>query len=336
MKHFLYSVSLVLLLTVSINKDQSPRTRIFDVSKAFAATYIDPSSMDVTTPSGFANYARYTYYLVNGDSEEYYSDAGAGFLGMVNNFTAADGFGGVMAGLGYETCNDIPTSGSATVNDDGMNIGITFKAGTHTVPSHFGSDAGQTYTKGIAIKLNGTTTFNMEFKCDAASTVVSGYLLLDYELLAGAPTKFEISFQKDTSTNAVYLDFVTVQGIKMIARFATANGVDFKLYQVFINNGGGGGNALAVRGELNGKNNVNYLKASNTSGSAATTVIHDASSASPSGADVKKVQCLDMNTNSTTSGCTAIPDPGTLSSNSSSYTFSIASMNSITLPGLVD
>jgi hypothetical protein len=322
------------LMLISVHQKRSQKRSFFEMSKAFAATPIDAGSLDTSTAGGLANYARYYYYQFNGDSDEYTSDAGSGYLGMVNGFLGEQGLGAVMGELGYPTCTDIPDSGTETLSKNGITAEITFSPGTKTIPSHFGEDVGDDFTKRLVVKMNNTLAFNMEFRCEAGSDVISGYLLLDFEYVAGSSTPFEIYFQQNSTTKAIYLDFATVQSdLKMLARFSTDDGSTFNLYQV-VASGMAGGLAIGITGELGGKTQIYQLASADNISDAATNVIHNAPTVTPGGAAAQVTRCLDLSSDSASSGCSVVADPGSFTAHGATHTFSIASISSLALTTL--
>jgi hypothetical protein len=283
----------------------------FTISLAEAQTVIDFDNINYSTPEGLANFVRYQYLSVNGDTSEYSSGNGMpeGWVGLANSILGADGLGGALHDLGYSTCNSIPSSGSKETSTDSDTISMTFSAGTKTIPSHFGSSGGQAYDKRVGITVDGNLAMNVELKCSADNSFISAYIVMNNNLVEGGA--LEIYTQSDSSTSSSYLDFFLdmENGYKLATRFVTADGSDYRLYQASWD--GTNGFAYAIQGAANGVSNVNVIHCNHLVSAPAVAVVHDISAviATPLGAAYNG--CLNMSGNQTSTGCSSITAPGT-------------------------
>ncbi len=81
--------TILAMLVFCTSLDYKPRRRHsfrfrmpLPLSKAFAATTVSPSDLNPSSPTadGLSSFARYYYYLVNGDTDEYSSGNGMGLM----------------------------------------------------------------------------------------------------------------------------------------------------------------------------------------------------------------------------------------------------------------
>ncbi len=292
----------------------------FQMPTALADTMLDGSAV-FTTDTDKANFVRYYYYIVNGAAPGY-TITNRSYMSQVNSILS--GIGTVMANMGFGSCADIPTSGTFS---EGPYLG-TISAGSKTIPSSFPNDAGQTFDKKITVSFGGETAMEMQLKCAAGSTIVSGNFLLGSQAMTQG-TMNEIIFQLDTASDLIHLDYVVTFGSsKIVTRFVTTDGRAYKLYTMYL--GLGSYNAVAINGTANGKTNFNIVWTNGTGTTAYSTEIDDISGITNGMNEKGFNSCLDMGTNTSTTGCTAITAPGTFSIGGSTYNFRFNSMASLT------
>lgn len=275
-----------------------------------------------TTDLDKANYVRYYYYTVNGAAAGYSLYNKDSYIDQVNSFT--QGVGTAMAARGYATCADIPTSGTFQE----MMFNGTYAEGDKVIPANFPNDAGETYDKKLILKVNGSTLMEIQLKCSSGS-LISGYVLSgNQEMTEG--TMNEIMFQMDESDGLVYIDYVLKvdNDRNFVTRFSTDDGINYKLYTMF--SWYTSFNGVAINGEANGKTNMNILYSRATGNDVYNATAHDISGiANDPNQEVYNV-CLDMDSNSSTTGCDAIEDAGSITVNGNSYTFSFNSFSTLT------
>ncbi|MDA8793046.1 hypothetical protein N9N67_07365 [Bacteriovoracaceae bacterium] len=308
--------------------------------KATAATNLDPSSLDMSVASGRTDFVRFLYFLVNGPSSEYtISGPEDGYVGLINELTGVDALGGGLQSGGIETCSDIPLSGSVTMSDSDGTYIMSFSAGDKTIPSHFGSDASETYDKKVSVSLDGTDFMAAQFKCSAASSTVTGYIRMD---ISDENLAFETYYQQNESTDAVYVDFFSSKSTgdseKMGVRFETSDGDTFKLWLVRSVTSNGNVALIAVTGNKTlGLSKLNMLLDDTTNGPSNSTDITSISTGT-SGTQSTFVECLDMSTNSTSSSCTSngisITSPGTWNLGSGANDFNLQDVAALSLTSI--
>jgi hypothetical protein len=122
------------------------------MSQALAATMLNPADINIGTEAGRANFVRFMYFLVNGAATGYeIPGPPGGYVGIINEMTGANGLGGGLKKAGYNECSDIPTSGTVSHTGSNGTFAMTFATGSKTVPSHFGSNAGETFGKKVTV-----------------------------------------------------------------------------------------------------------------------------------------------------------------------------------------
>jgi hypothetical protein len=160
-------------------------------------------STETSTAAQRAQYVKELYYSVNGyPAGTDTSTKPQPHLEVFNLILGANGIGGILFGEGYETCADIPTSGSAS--GDVLRVGtlnLTFGAGTKTVPSYYTTDAGTTMDKRITV--SGQVTLEIELKCNDSTAIQTGYVKMTY---TDYNVVYEGYFQQNSNTGAANVD----------------------------------------------------------------------------------------------------------------------------------
>lgn len=304
------------------------------VKPAFAEQL--PSSDGITTTEGRAKYARYLYYLVNGPSGNYTIQEQP-HLDLFNSIFGAQGLGGILYSNGFENCESIPTSGTAsgTVSQgsNSMTLDLNFSAGTKTLPSFYPVDGGETMDTRISFSAS-ITNMVVEMKCSDSSTVSSGYILMDYPNYGVTMEGF---FQQDSSSGAVNLDFYikTVDGannpIILPIQFKTEDGSSYTIFSAFLKPTDNNYNVVAVHGTVNSSAQVAFLRTNATAGSDVTTTPDNFGSLSDSGTTTVATECVEMSTHTTTTGCAAIPAPSPVVINGMTNSWTVNSMKALVL-----
>ncbi|MFP5458616.1 MAG: hypothetical protein ACLGG7_07780 [Bacteriovoracia bacterium] len=325
----------VFLLSTTTLKTSTKRSLVprLDWSKAFAARVLDGSA-DFSSATSQADFIRYNYYLINGSTSEYELSQGTlTYLPYLNLFL--DGFGEAVGALGYGSCADVPTSGSGSVRG----LDLTFSAGDRTVPSHFADDAGETFEKKVIVRQGGEGVIEMQLTC--SGTLTSGYVLMPRTAFSGDQMGFEAFFQKNTATNSTFVDFFMeinngYMDVRTVMRFMAPSEDSYKIYALNTYGMTGNGSAVAIQGVPNGLTNANLIYTQNvSSGDAATAVVWgDLSGVTDSGSQKALETCLDLGSNTAASGCVAIDDPGALSVNGTSYSYTLNSIRNLTLSSI--
>ncbi len=324
------------LLTVNtpVKKNRSFITPDIDFIKARAKTMLSATPV-LTTDQGVANFIRYNYYAFNGAAGDYEIQQGLGFLEVINNVLGSDGIGGIIGSKGYTTCSAIPTSGSSTGSISGggqtMTVSFTFGSGIRKVPSHFPHDAGETYEKSINI-VTPMGKYYVEMKCSAGN--VSTAYIYSVNSMGVGETINEAFYQKDSDTQAVYVDFylksVALNTID-VNRFTTDDGSKFSIYHFGYNSSSSQGSAFALTGTANEKVNVNAVVVNNLSGDVvAKDIFSDLSGSSSTSNQTINIACIDMATNTATTGCLSQESTDDLVIGSTSYDWTFDSIKNFT------
>ncbi len=283
-----------------------------------------------------AQYIKELYYSVNGYPATYdTTNLADPHLDLFNNILGANGVGGILFGAGYETCDAIPTSGSAS-GSAGPRVGtlnLNFATGTQTIPSYYQTDASTTMDK--RINVSGQVAVSIELKCHANSAVQTGYVRLDYSQFN---IVYEGFYQKNSTTGAVNLDIYVKtqagggQNILIPTQFSTTDGENYRIYSAYINLDGGGQNYIvAVNGIVNGNGQIAYLNTTDTTGGPVTTAPNNFGSLSNAGGTSVAVECIDVTNETTTTGCSAIPAPGSLVIGGTTSTWTVNSLSAVSL-----
>lgn len=314
----------------SQKNDFSYRNQI-NFLKAHAKTLLTATPV-LTTDQGIANFIRYNYYAINGATNDYEIEQGLGFLEVINNILS--GVGSVVGSQGYTDCDSIPTSGtsSGTVSGNGMSLPVqlTYGTGIRKVPAHFPTDANETYDRSITIDIS-MGDYYVELKCSGAN--VSTAYVYSKTNMGNGETINEAFYQKDSSTNATYVDFYLKDvslNIIDVNRFTTDDGSKFSIYH-FNYQASSGGNAFAITGNANSKVNFNTATVSNLSTDvAAKDIFSDLSGSATGGGQTISSGCIDMATNSSTTGCPSLDATTDLEIGSTSFDWTFNSMSTFT------
>lgn len=297
-----------------------------------------PSEDDIATVQGKAKYARYLYYLVNGADGEYTLQLGDGdYLGTLNNVFGANGIGGILFENGYKSCEDIPTSGSASgdisVGSSSETLTLNFSAASKTVPAGYPESAGEQMDTRVTTNGNSVDVV-AEFKCSDSSNIDTGYLLMDYTSFG---VKMEGYFQKNSTTGATNVDIYikttsgSNQTILIPTQFKTADGTNYTIFSGFLNTTTGRATVTAVQGTVNGNAQIAYLDSTDTTGAPVTTAPNDYGNLTTAGGTTVDTACVEMSSHSTSSDCDAIPAPDTLTINGTANDWTLTNLRNITL-----
>jgi len=115
------------------------------------------------------NTLRFFYQLINGPpvSGDYagsFSGPSDGLLGMIRQITGPSALGGGLTTAGILTCADVPSTGTAAVNEGGNTFLMNFQTPLITIPTGY-TGATSTFDKRVTVQYNGTTFMNIEFQC---------------------------------------------------------------------------------------------------------------------------------------------------------------------------
>lgn len=295
-----------------------------------------PGSAGINTTEGRAKYARYLYYLVNGASGNY-TIQGESHLQLFNSIFGAQGLGGVLYSNGFEKCDSIPTSGTAsgtvTQGSNSMELNLNFSTGTKILPSFYAVDGGKTMDTRISFSAS-ITDMVVEMKCSDSSTVSSGYILMDYPNYGVTMEGF---FQQDSSSGAVNLDFYikTVDGannpIILPIQFKTEDGSSYTIFSAFLKPSSNNYNVVAVQGTVNSSAQIAFLQTTATVGSEVTTTPDGFGGLTSNGSTTVATECVEMSTHTTTTGCAAIPAPSPVTINGMTNSWTVNSMKALVL-----
>ena len=326
------------LFLLTINSSSQNNKALFPAHinflEARAKTMLSATA-NLSTAQGIANFIRYNYYAFNGAADDYEIQQGLGFLEVINNILGSDGIGGILGTKGYTTCSSIPTSGesSGSISGNGQTMQIQFSFGTgiRKVPAHFPHNANETYDRSVNIT-TGMGKYYIELKCSGGS-VTTAYIYSSNTMGSGE-TINEAFYQKDDSTNAVYVDFYlkdVALNLIDINRFVTTNGSKFSIYHFGFDAGSNRGSAYSITGTANEKVNVNAVTVENLSGDVvAKEIFSDLSGSSDSGSQTIRSSCIDMTTNTTSTGCLALETTADLEIGTTSYDWTFDSIKTFT------
>ena len=279
----------------------------------------------LSTDSGISNFIRYNYYAFNGAAGDYEIQQGLGFLEVINNVLGSNGIGGILGSKGYSNCSDVPTSGSGsgTVSGQGqtMTVNFTFGAGIRKVPAHFPHNAGETFDKSVKIDtLMGK--FYVELKCSAGG--VSTAYIYSINTQGVGETVNEAFYQKDGAK--VYVDFYLENAMFQtidINRFTTEDGSKFSIYHFTFDKNQNSGNAFAITGKANEKANVNAVTVTGLSGDVTPKpIFSDLSGSNSGGPQTIVTSCINMETNTSATGCYSLESTEDLEIGTTSYDWS--------------
>ena len=210
-------------------------------------------SFNFATEAGQGDFIRFLYFMVNGAPEgSGYTFPGpdGGFVGMIKQMT--NKLGAALARAGYATCEDIPTSGSATetITKEGiaMSMRMVFSAGTQTVPTGY-TGAGGTFAKRVSVFKGDDNVMAFEMNCANGTGIRTGYIIADKDMmkepLREVKRGMEVYFQKNENTNASRVDMLQVaegsasNDEKLAVTFSTTDGDSFQLWMIRTTTTGG-------------------------------------------------------------------------------------------------
>ncbi len=208
MNQWLRNTALVLLLSVWMPSRPVKLAGFEAIEQALGTIVLDPTdgSFSLATVSGKASYARYLYYLINSPAAGYaIRGSETGFVGLINLLTGNEGIGSVIRSAGYNTCDEIPISGSADyTGTDGLFYTMTFlPPSSRTVPAHFPTGSTEAFDKRITLTRSEANLLNMELKCQAETGLITGYLRMNtYEQDGTDGRQLESYFQFNSTTKA--------------------------------------------------------------------------------------------------------------------------------------
>ncbi len=331
---------LILICTIQTQARENKRLSIKSLIPTKSLSRIEKfSNKSATTTAERAQYIKELYYSVNGYPAGYdTSTSPAPHLDQFNSILGENGVGGVLFKSSYETCESIPTSGSTSgTSPMAGSLTLNFSSPTKSIPSYYITDAGETMDKRIQVTATGSTTITVELKCHDDSTIQTGYVKLEFPLYN---VVYEGYFQQNTTTGAINLDMYikTESGngneLLIPTQFVTADGENFTIFSAFLSLSGGGGGSndlVAVTGEANGKAQIAYLNTTDTVGAPLTTSPNSFGSLTTAGGTTVAVECIDISTETVTTGCSNIPAPGSLSIGGATSTWTITSLKSVSL-----
>jgi hypothetical protein len=231
------------------------------IPDAEARKFLNPATISFSTAAGRGDFIRFLYFMVNGaPSGLGYTFPGpdGGFVGMIQQMT--NKLGAALGRAGYLTCEDIPTTGSAsqTITKEGvpMTMRMAFGPGTRTIPNPY-SGYGALFSKRVSVFRGDDQVMAFEMTCENGSGVRTGYILADKDMMkeSGREVKrgMEIYFQKSTLNNAGRVDMLQVaegsasNGEKLAVTFSVdSDGDAFQLW--VIRTTSSGGDSFGVRG----------------------------------------------------------------------------------------
>ncbi len=335
MKTFLSKTLLagtVFLLTINSTPTNNSKNKALYFAEARAKTVLS-GIPNLSTAQGISEFIRYNYYAFNGAADDYEIQQGLGYLEVLNNILGTYGLGAVLGQRGYASCSSIPTSGSTsgTVSKGpmSMNVSLTFGTAKKKIPSHFPYKANANFSKSVKITAPGMGTFYVELECSNAN-IDTAYV---YSVNDGGDfgaTVNEAFYQKDSSTNAVYVDFYMEDSSNInVNRFVTDDGDKFSLYHFsYASNRGEG---FAITGYANGKANINAVTVNGLTGDvAAKDIFDDLSASANSSSQTVVIDCIDMATNATDTGCPTLEPTTAVAIDSTSFDWTFNSMSTFT------
>ncbi len=280
-----------------------------------------------------AQYVKELYYSVNGYPDDFDSSRSPQpHLELFNSILGEGGVGGVLYSNGFETCDAIPDSGTATGSVTGIGtLNLAFGTAAKSVPSYYPTDSSSTMDKHITIDAGSFVDITLELKCNTDTAIQTGYVKMDY---TSYDIVYEGYFQQNSTTGAVNVDMYvkteTGNGDELLipTQFVTADGENFTIFSAYVYpSGSGGANYLvAVSGETNGKAKMGFLNTYETSGAEATTSPDNFGSLTGA-----YVECIDVPTETITTGCDDIPAPGSLTIGGTTSTWSVNSLKAVSL-----
>ncbi|MDD0854004.1 hypothetical protein HBN50_12905 [Halobacteriovorax sp. GB3] len=297
------------------------------------------SNKSGTTTADRAQYIKSLYYSVNGYPDNYdTTNLADPHLNLFNNILGENGVGGILYSAGYTSCDTIPSSGTASGTSPQVGtLNLTFGSATKSVPSYYTTNGGDAMDKNMTVSGNASVTVTVELKCHDDSALQTGYVKLNFTEYS---VVYEGYFQQNTTTGAVNLDmYIKTQtgggtDILIPTQFVTTDGQNYKIYSAYLGLSGGGGVVdylVAVNGVTNGKAQIAYLNTTDTSGSALTTAPNNFGSLTSAGGTTVAVECIDMSNETTTTGCSAIDAPGSLTIGGTTSTWTLSSLKSVSL-----
>jgi hypothetical protein len=288
-----------------------------------AADY-DPSSMNLATSQGQADYVRWLYFLVNGPSTGNTINGGqtTGLVDIIENILGPKALGGVLWAKGYRSCSDIDPAGSTDTWGD---YTFEYASGSKSIPSHFPTTG--TMDSQVTIKYQGTTFLVAEFKCSGNDE--DGYIRLTS---SEDSSEIETYFHKNDTNNEGYLDFYWKKGTETSAvRFQTDDGLNYGIWIVANDTTDNEYYSVAASGQKKGdadlviiaNDNGTNTTAVNTVGSGVTVV---------DGNNTTYGTCVNMATNSS---CTFnnVPTTGNFGAGNTGA-FTISGVGSLNLSSL--
>ncbi len=336
----LFKIFIFCLSTNGLASGQNTQTPS-EFSKSLAKTAQRIESFSQKSHKSAADRAQYIkelYYSVNGYPDGYdTSQSPDPHLNLFNNLLGENGIGGILFSAGYETCDAIPDSGTASGSTQLGTLNLTMGTAVKTVPSYYATDSGETMDKRITVDTGGIVDVTVELKCNADTTIQTGFVNLSFTQY---DVVYEGYFQQNSTTGAVDLDIYvkteTGGGSELLipTQFSTSDGETFTMFTGYISLGGGGGNGdylVAVNGETNGKAQMAYLNTTDTSGSPVTTAPNNFGSLTSAGGTVVAVECIDVPTETITTGCTNIPAPGSVVIGGTTSTWTLTSLKAVSL-----
>jgi len=147
------------------------------------------------------NTIRFLYWLINGPPAAGYPGGfdgpENGLLGMIRQITGPTALGKGLSSNDINACADIPSTGSASLDEGGNTFTMYFKTPSKTIPTGY-TGAGGTFAKHVTVQYNGTTFMNIEFQC---ATNVGWLRFFDNQSYATPSTARHIETYWDTETS---------------------------------------------------------------------------------------------------------------------------------------
>lgn len=336
---FLSLAALSLPITLSMKSDfsgysvagrlRATENSVLQVQKAMAATVLDPSTMNLGTVGGRADFIRFLYFMVVGPTADYSIPNGPGpegLVGVIKQLMGSQGIGGALYQMGYTDCASIPSSGSTSATEGAETFTISFGTPGKSIPAHHGSHGGGSYSKSVSIAVNSVPMLKTEFNCESAG-VSSGYVRLTAAEDDGA-RDMELYFLRDTTAQDGFLDFYmsyagSTYTEKAAVQFKTQDETNYDLF-LFRNQDNSAGNdegsAFGLQGNAStGLVKVHYIFDQGDATLDNTTAIASGSS-----------ECISLATNNTSAGCGNIAAPNNVTLGAS-FTWTIDSLADLTL-----
>lgn len=335
---FKYTIKILLLLLLSYKINAYSSNELIPNS-AFSPLESFSNKKNKST-SDRVDYIKELYYSVNGYPPDYdTSMKPQPYLEQFNLALGENGVGGILFSSGYETCDAIPTTGNASGTSTVVGtLNLTFASATKTVPSYYTTDAGKAMDKRISVSGAGDISVDIELKCNDDTSIQTGYVKF-------TSTQFNVVyegyFQQNSTTKAINVDMYikteTGGGSQILipTQFFTTDGEQFTIFSAYIGLGGGGGGSgnylVAVQGTANTKAQIAYMNTTDTSGSPVTTSPNNFGSLSSSGGTQVNVECVDIATKTTTTGCPSISAPGSLAIGGTTSMWTVSSLKAVSL-----